>query len=670
MEPGTILSIVQLSGSMLSLGSKVAKEFLGNDKVRDKLRDLNVRLRTFYEFVDDIIQKTPTASSQLEYPGASSIIKTLNECKRFLEQYDRTLSTSRSLGGATQRAWLVVGPDGSKLEDFNNKIDRHYLELQHWTLRSLQREIRSSISTTTPASTAATGSNETRRIPHAPDLSPRAELGSYPEPAATQALTPPRLDRSPELRARSRRHSLDSIPELPSFPSPLANMTQPLPISARRQQPRTNSGPVIALFGASGQDSAVSLPISLGEPDINTGSGSQQYLPTRSAQSRGSGHPVSLHIGSRTYKFNSNCYNVADLDDVRVVEWINTGSRVHIRHFVSPDIRCRILYTIPNDAKSQAFFLPRHIKHRFEITSSGVMESCLEKIYYQFHHKPDRETFQRRFRGREYLAMVQATKIHSTAEKDIARIVHLKVWRRDNQDEEPTFSFAAHKSNQESHHVEYKMRWFKKTPELKGENKLILRLYSVDSDLDYGPPPDEPRRKSSSTLKAITRRMSGDFGQASASHSNSRSRSSSAGPQALILYDTKGKEPPPEVRSQGDLEIEFANPELRKTFVNACFEAHRPASEAARRSSTSSPVSQHTPSRPPSWTLAPNQAGPYELMGEPVFQIPPPSITTPLFEEVRFNTESLFAPPRGAAEQERGPEAAKEPSIEGGPQEQ
>ncbi|KAI4858914.1 hypothetical protein F4820DRAFT_194345 [Hypoxylon rubiginosum] len=643
MEPGTILSIVQLSGSILSLGSKVAKEFLGNDKVRDKLTDLNVRVRTFYEFVDDIIQKTPDASSQLEYPGASSIIKTLNECKRFLEQYDRTLSPGRSFGGATQRAWLVVGPDGSKLEDFNSKIDRHYLELQHWTLRSLQREIRS-ISTTTLASTVATSSNETHRIPYTPDLSPRAELGSFAELPTTQALTPSRIDRSPELRARSRRHSLDSIPELPS---PLANMTQPLPTGARRQQPRTHSGPVIALFGTSGRDSAVSLSSALGGSDANAGLGSRLYLPTQPAQSRGPGHPVSLHIGSRTYQFNSNNYKVADLDGVRVVDWVNTGSQIHIRHFVSPDLRCRILYTIPNDAKSQAFFLPRHLKHRFEITSSGVMESCLEKIVYQFDHKPDRETFQRRLRGREYLTMVQATKIHSTLERDIARIVHLKVWRRDGQDEEPTFSFAAHQSGQESHHVEYKIRWFKKTPELRGENKLILRLYSVDSDLDYGPPPDEPRRKSSSTLKAITRRMSGDFSQASPSHSNSRLRSSSTGPPALVLYDSKGKEAPAEVRSQGDLEFEFANPELRKTFVNACSEAHRPASEAARRSSTPSPVSQpqqHTP------TLGPNQPGPHELMGAPVFQIPPPSLTAPppLFEEVRFNnTESLFAPPRG-----------------------
>lgn len=143
MEPGTILSIVQLSGSILNLGSKVAKEFLGNDKVRDKLVNLNVRLQTFYKLVDDFVQDAPGAPSQLEYPGAGSIIKTLNECKGFLEQYDRTLSANRSLGGATQRAWLVLGPDGPKVEDFNNRINQHIQELHFWTSQIFQREFRS-----------------------------------------------------------------------------------------------------------------------------------------------------------------------------------------------------------------------------------------------------------------------------------------------------------------------------------------------------------------------------------------------------------------------------------------------------------------------------------------------------------------------------------------------
>ncbi|KAI1761566.1 hypothetical protein GGR53DRAFT_505027 [Hypoxylon sp. FL1150] len=138
MEPGTILSIVQLSGSILNLGSKVAREFIGNDRERDELGNLNVRLQTFYKLVDDFVHDTPGAPSQLEYTGTSSIIRTLNECKRFLEQYDRALPTSRTLGRSTQRA--RVGPGGLEAEDFINRLSQHYHELQLWTLRILQRE--------------------------------------------------------------------------------------------------------------------------------------------------------------------------------------------------------------------------------------------------------------------------------------------------------------------------------------------------------------------------------------------------------------------------------------------------------------------------------------------------------------------------------------------------
>ncbi|KAI6084393.1 hypothetical protein F4821DRAFT_262051 [Hypoxylon rubiginosum] len=645
MEPGTILSIVQLSGSILNLGSKVAKEFLGNDKVRDKLVNLNVRLQTFYKLVDDFVQDAPGAPSQLEYPGAGSIIKTLNECKGFLEQYDRTLSANRSLGGATQRAWLVLGPDGPKVEDFNNRINQHIQELHFWTSQIFQREFRSTI-TTSPLVIG--------RTPNPPPQAPSPEL-----PART--LTPSRQDKTPELPARSRNHSYDSILERVELP-PSAGITPSSPNVGVRRPLRPEHGPVLTLLGASGQISSASLPYTPEEPDTNTSSDSRPCLSIRSIQSRGPGHPVSLHIGSRTYKSNTNYYEVLDLDGVRVVDWIiDTNSEfLRIRHFVSPD-RCRILHTVPNDVNSRASFLPRDLKHRFEITSletGSSKDSFMAMIVYQFNQKPDREIFQQKLRGCEYLKMVQATKVCNTLEKEIARIVHLKVWRRNDRDDEPTFSFTAHQSNQESHHVEYKIRWFKKAPELRGENKLVLRLYSADVDLDYGPPPDEPRRKSS-TLRTIGRRLSGDFSAASASHS--RSRSSSAGASAFKLYDYKGIEPPAEVRGQGDLEIGFANPEFRKTFINACFEAHRPSWEAARRNSTPSPILQQTLSRPPSLTLGPNR-GPYELGGAPVFEMPSPSLT---FEPVRYNVNSQSTPPR--LEQERAPEAADNSNLDGSP---
>ncbi|KAI1762739.1 hypothetical protein GGR53DRAFT_400955 [Hypoxylon sp. FL1150] len=290
-----------------------------------------------------------------------------------------------------------------------------------------------------------------------------------------------------------------------------------------------------------------------------------------------------------------------------------------------------ILHTVPNNVNSRASFLPRDLNHRFEITSlaSGTMKaSFMDMIVYQFDQKSDREIFQRKLRGYEYLAMIHVTRISNTLEKEIAGMAHLKVWRRNDRDDEPTFSFTTHQSNKASHHLEYKIRWFEKTPELRGENQLILRLYSTEVDLEYGPPLDEPSRKSP-TLRATGRRLCGDFSSASASHS--RSRPSSANVSASKMYEYKGIYPPTEARSQGDLEMEFANPELRKTFINACFEAHRPSWEAAGRNSTTSPILQQTPSRPPSLTLGPN-SGPYELGGAPAFEMPSPSLT---FEEVR-----------------------------------
>lgn len=145
MEPGTILSIVQLSSSVLKLGSKISQEFFGNnDRVPDKLKRLNGRLQRFYDSVEEIIKEVEgrNASSRLIYPGADAIIETLTECKEFLSQYEAALSTNRTFGGASQRLLLVAGPDSSKIEDFNRRIIDHYTELNHWRTGTIAGDIR------------------------------------------------------------------------------------------------------------------------------------------------------------------------------------------------------------------------------------------------------------------------------------------------------------------------------------------------------------------------------------------------------------------------------------------------------------------------------------------------------------------------------------------------
>lgn len=114
-------------------------------------------------------------------------------------------------------------------------------------------------------------------------------------------------------------------------------------------------------------------------------------------------------------------------------------------------------------------FLPRSTRHTFEITDSSGTHKLQEIPRCYFSHKPDRETFQRKVRNRKFLEMVQALVVHSREEKYIAKDVHLKIWRTNATDDSPILSFAHHEKGHGNHHVEYKIRWFKCSPEFKGE---------------------------------------------------------------------------------------------------------------------------------------------------------------------------------------------------------
>jgi hypothetical protein len=199
-------------------------------------------------------------------------------------------------------------------------------------------------------------------------------------------------------------------------------------------------------------------------------------------------------------------------------------------------------------------FLPRASKHEFEITTACGSKTIKEEFRYQFTYKPDRETFQRRIRNRQYLDVVQVVKIHTSVEKNVAIDVHLKVWRRDDKDMEPKFSFAWLGKNKPNRHVEYVIRWFKKHPDLGSDNRLILKPYSDDTDLSYGPAAAGDSGKRSSIFRSLTSKMSGGPNVAFASHSPS------IGGVPVVLYDLKGKPPPREVCNLGDLVIKFPSP--------------------------------------------------------------------------------------------------------------
>ncbi|KAI1417895.1 hypothetical protein F5Y13DRAFT_199030 [Hypoxylon sp. FL1857] len=665
MDPGTILSIVQLSFSVLELGTKIAREFFGrNDRVPDKLKRLNDRLGLFHSVVKDIIQKSKehnASSSSLAFPGADAIIETLTECKEFLRQYESATPS--------QRLVLLVGPDSSRIEDLDRRIMGHYAELQLLKTVDLENAferlkesmVAMHVSQRTPSMTES---------PPQPELTGRFE-GTPENYSMTGIANQLSFPRSPTLQAGSRNTSLPSILELPSPP---AGLNYSFDVGTRRQPPSLETGPVMAYLSRTRQNT-VSSRLTHIEPGSTAHSQAQNRMSTSPpSQFNDPGHSVVLRIGPQPYQFSTSSYRVLDGGNSKVIEWSNAASEITVWHFV-PNT-CAIPHTIPEDAKFRVFFLPRNIKHKFKIIrADNESTDAEERPEYQFSRKIDREVFQQNIRACEFLEMIRALKINSAVERDIAILVHLKVWRQNDQDDKPTFSFAAHEVGQPSHHAEFHIRWFKKTPELKGDNKLILRVNSKESDLEDGPEALRPRRLSA-TFGATVRKLSGSSTHGSSSRSNSRSRSSSSKAPLSVLYDYPGLEPPIDVRNLGYLEIEFKNSELRKTFIKACYEAHRPAMEAWRNNTPSPVSSQHIPSQPPSLILGPNPApyeledsgryelmgdsGAHELMGDPGFQIPPPSLTTPYYpEEVCFNTDSLFAPSR-TSDQDQDPGTFKD----------
>ncbi|KAI0376409.1 hypothetical protein F5Y04DRAFT_292762, partial [Hypomontagnella monticulosa] len=690
MEPGTILSIVELSLSVLKLGTKIALEFWPNrsDKVPDKLKRLNDRLQQFYSVVENIVQepKGHNVSSSLVFQGADAIIETLTECDRFLRQYESALR-DRALGGTSQRLVLLIGPDSSKIEDLDKRILSHYPELHLWeqkilslkqdrtlsTLKELQASLTQIHLAPYPPSSSS-HSYRTSSIPESPELDPSGKFDEFLYEATTFQISPqPGFPKSPSLGPSSRNPSLHSIPELP--PAQVISVSRSPDVGIHENLTGRGAAPVMTHLAGRFRENAFGHSSIRAEPEnvMSTSSQVQRAPQTRSPISptlqfhsqgqnpsysscQSQGHLVTIRIGSQSYEFNSNEYTFPSLetDGGRIIEWSNT-SGVAVRHFVPST--CNIPYTIPEDKKGiRVLFLPRNRHHQFEISRPDSEVQTFQDVpEYVFARKVDREAFQQRFRACDSLELIRALKIHNGTERDIAIKVHLKVWRWNDQDDRPTFSFAAHEIGHDSHHVEYVIRWFKKTPELRGDNKLRLKVNSKETNTGEDPAA-EILSKRPSTIGSRMRRLSG--GQLRFTDSASRSRSP-------VLYDCQGIEPPNDIRRLGYIEIEFKTQDLRDTFINACYKAHQLASEASRRYSTPSPVSQRSYSRPPSWTLGPNptpyeledsgrhelvgDSGAFEMDGYPGLGLPPPSVTAPWSPEETYfhNTSTLFASPSG-----------------------
>ncbi|KAI0193734.1 hypothetical protein EV127DRAFT_509841 [Xylaria flabelliformis] len=361
------------------------------------------------------------------------------------------------------------------------------------------------------------------------------------------------IQTSPVLRAPSRNPSLIPIPELP--PAAIPNSS----FSSRESRSKTSLVGRNIHYGSLGPASI--SPSSLIVPSF--------------------GHSITLIIGAKEeLRFSLDAYQVHEDGTARIIECFSSQTRV--RHHL-PSENVRIPFTKPEDVRMEVTFLPRRLKHKFEITAPDGLRSILDEFSYQFTYKADRENFQRQVRIRQYLQMVRAMRIHTLEERDIAMDIHLKVWARSESDTYPTISFAWLGRDRWKHHVEYIIRWFRNEPERRGEKRprLIMHPYTEDTDLSYRLAGDDPGKKNS-TVKDFKRRMS------VGSTISFASRSTLVNYSSRVLYEGKGKIAPDHVRELGYLEIEFDNVTLREKFVNACFEAHSSAPPTSRRATLGS----------------------------------------------------------------------------------
>lgn len=140
MDPGTIVSIVELSTSVLKLGYKVHLEFFGHETSVGKLQHFNGRLQLINDALEDIVEdsKTGATHSTESFKGIPQLQATLQEGKDFLSRFDKTLG-GRS---KTQRIQFITGVGEKELDNLNAKVDRHYQELQYWSSRNISRQFR------------------------------------------------------------------------------------------------------------------------------------------------------------------------------------------------------------------------------------------------------------------------------------------------------------------------------------------------------------------------------------------------------------------------------------------------------------------------------------------------------------------------------------------------
>ncbi|KAI1136636.1 hypothetical protein F5Y05DRAFT_420034 [Hypoxylon sp. FL0543] len=309
MDPVSILPIVQLSFSVVELGSKVVREFSRrNDRVPDKLKSLNDLLGQFHSDLEDIIQKHRehnAASSSLTIREADAIIETLTECKDFLRQYESTTTN--------QGLVLLLSSNSTKIEELDRRIRGHYLQLRLIKAVDVQDAAERFTELIVAMHMPQQTNNQTETPPQSESTGKfKASPENYSVIEVANQPSFPSFPRSPIIPANSRNLSPLSTPQLPS---PLMESNHPSGDDTRRQLPTSpESGPVMAYLSRTSYNTARSGLTRI-ERETDIGPSIQVRLATSPA-SQHAGPEESQHIPSQppsvTLGPNSATYELED----------------------------------------------------------------------------------------------------------------------------------------------------------------------------------------------------------------------------------------------------------------------------------------------------------------------------------------------------------------------
>ncbi|KAF2114309.1 hypothetical protein BDV96DRAFT_94578 [Lophiotrema nucula] len=232
---------------------------------------------------------------------------------------------------------------------------------------------------------------------------------------------------------------------------------------------------------------------------------------------------------------------------------------------------------------------------------------------YSFANDIDCESFQRFVRNRELLGTFDVHSIKSDCDK-LAELQHLKVWRLDGADNQPTLSFFADRldlyengsGSSPAVFCELPLRCFEPVPRHESPRTLKLMLNKMRAEVE----PQSPKRR----LSILGRRRS------SSKASPTSPRSSISVEYAETIYDNVNSPLLTTDEMYADMQhidIEFTNTTDVYRFIRTCRNAHPRSSFGSQLSvpwseSTSpiaaSPTPSHTPwhTRTPSVQLEPD----------------------------------------------------------------